>query len=141
MALARVVIPSGTVEGRSKSEIARDFGVSRRWVQKLCRRYATEGEAALEPRSRRPKRSPKRTSILVEDAIVELRKGPQCRHSLKRLGEVARREAHLSSDTDSALAGHVTKGTHPLRGRHNGRVCPGRLGTYLGPTAGGAEAP
>jgi transposase InsO family protein len=74
MALARVVILSVTVEGRSKSEVARDFGVSRRWVQKLCTRYATEGEAALEPRSRRPRRSPKRTSVLVEDAIVELRK-------------------------------------------------------------------
>jgi len=74
MSLARVVILSVTVEGRSKSAVARDFGVSRRWVQKLCQRYVAEGETALEPRSRRPRRSPARTSVLVEDAIVELRK-------------------------------------------------------------------
>lgn len=74
MSLARVVITSVVVEGRSKSEVARDFGVSRRWVQKLCLRYVAEGEAALEPRSRRPRRSPGRTSVLLEDAIVEVRK-------------------------------------------------------------------
>lgn len=74
MSLARVVITSVMVEKRSKSEVARDFGVSRRWVQKLCLRYAAEGDAALEARSRRPRRSPSRTAVLVEDAIVELRK-------------------------------------------------------------------
>src|ERR1700686_3054149 len=74
MSLARVVITSVTVEKRSKSAVARDFGVSRRWVQKLCLRYDAEGEAALEPRSRRPSKSPLKTSLLVEDAIVELRK-------------------------------------------------------------------
>jgi transposase len=32
MWLARLVITAVTVEGRSKSEVARDYGVSRVWV-------------------------------------------------------------------------------------------------------------
>jgi transposase len=38
MSMARLVITAVTVEGGSKSEVARDYGVSRVWVQKLVRR-------------------------------------------------------------------------------------------------------
>ena len=51
MSLARVVITAVIVEGRSKSEVARDYGVSRVWVQRLVHRYRREGPAAFEPRS------------------------------------------------------------------------------------------
>ena len=54
MSMARVVITAVVLEGRSKSEVARDYGVSRRWVQMLVSRYLAEGEAAFAPRSRRP---------------------------------------------------------------------------------------
>src|SRR3954447_10049127 len=74
MSMARVVILAVVVEGRSVSEVARDYGVSRRWVQKLMRRYEREGEAAFGPRSRRPRRSPQRVATAVEDAVVEVRK-------------------------------------------------------------------
>jgi transposase InsO family protein len=74
MSMARVVITAVAVEGRSKSEVARDYGVSRRWVQTLVARYQAEGEAAFEPRSRRPRRNPRRIASEVEDAIVALRK-------------------------------------------------------------------
>jgi transposase InsO family protein len=74
MSMARVVILAVVLEGRPVSEVAREYGVSRRWVQKLLRRYEAEGEAAFMPRSRRPHTSPQRTPIAVEDAIVELRK-------------------------------------------------------------------
>ena len=74
MALARLVITAVKVEGRSKSEVARDYRVSRRWVQKLVARYDVEGEAAFTARSRRPKRSPQRVSEPLGDEIVELRK-------------------------------------------------------------------
>ena len=46
MSKARLVITAVVVEGRSKSEVARDYDVSRYWVQQLCRRYP--------PRVRRP---------------------------------------------------------------------------------------
>ena len=74
MSMARVVITAVVAEGRSKSAVARVYGVSRRWVQILVARYLAEGEAAFEPRSRRPHASPQRTSQAVEDSIVTLRK-------------------------------------------------------------------
>ena len=58
MSMARVVITAVVLEGRSKSEVARDYGVSRRWVQNLVARYLAEGDAAFEPRSRRPLTQP-----------------------------------------------------------------------------------
>ena len=74
MSLARVVVTAVRVEGRTKAEVARDYGVSPRWVYELCRRFDAEGQDGLEPRSRRPRRSASRTPIEVEDEIVELRK-------------------------------------------------------------------
>lgn len=74
MSMARVVITAVVLEGRSKSEVARDYRVSRRWVQKLVARYQLEGEAAFEPRSRRPHSNPRRTPVEVEDLIVAERK-------------------------------------------------------------------
>jgi transposase InsO family protein len=74
MSMARVLIMAVVVEGRSKSEVARDYGVSRQWVQTLVARYQVEGAAAFEARSRRPHSSPHRTLVEVEDVIVALRK-------------------------------------------------------------------
>ena len=74
MGLAQLVVTAVVMEGRSKSEVARDYGVSRRWVITLVQRYLAEGEAGLEPRSRRPLRSPNRTSARIEDEIIKIRK-------------------------------------------------------------------
>jgi transposase InsO family protein len=74
MGMAQLVVASVLVEGRSKSEVARTYGVSRRWVITLVQRYLAEGDAGLEPRSRRPRRSPNRTPADVENEIVAIRK-------------------------------------------------------------------
>jgi transposase InsO family protein len=74
MSKARLVITAVVVEGRSKSEVARDYDVSRYWVHQLVKRYQAEGEAAFEPRSRRPHTSPHATPAEVEDQIIRLRK-------------------------------------------------------------------
>lgn len=74
MSLARLVVTAVRVEGRSKAEVARDYEVSPRWVYELVRRFDAQGEAGLEPRSRRPHRSPARTSEALQQEIVELRK-------------------------------------------------------------------
>lgn len=74
MSLARLVVTAVRIEGRTKAEVARDYGVSPRWVYELVRRYDGEGDAGLEPRSRRPRLSPHRTPEALEDEIVELRK-------------------------------------------------------------------
>jgi transposase InsO family protein len=74
MSLAELVIVSVVVEGRSKSEVARDYKASRYWVQQLVRRYELEGEAAFVPRSRRPHHNPRAIGLDLEDQIVRLRK-------------------------------------------------------------------
>ncbi|MGH2660316.1 MAG: helix-turn-helix domain-containing protein [Actinomycetota bacterium] len=74
MSLGRLVVAAVKVEGRSKAEVARDYRISRQWVHELIRRFDAEGEAGLEPRSRRPHRSPRGTPPELEDEIVELRK-------------------------------------------------------------------
>ena len=74
MSIARLVITAVTAEGRSKSEVARDYGLSRFCVQQLIKRFEAEGEAAFEPRSRRPHSSPHAVDLDVEDQIVRLRK-------------------------------------------------------------------
>jgi transposase InsO family protein len=74
VSLARLVITAVTVEGRSHSAVARDYGISRVWVQKLVHRYQREGPVAFEPRSRRPHSNPRAIDLEVEDQVVRLRK-------------------------------------------------------------------
>lgn len=74
MSLAELVIVSVKVEGRSKSEVARDYKISRFWVQQLVKRYEAEGEAAFVPRSRRPHTNSRALDPALEDRIVRLRK-------------------------------------------------------------------
>ena len=74
MSLARLVVTAVRIEGRTKAEVSRDYGVSPRWVYELCRRFDTEGEAGLAPRSRRPRTSPQRTLEAVEEQTIQLRK-------------------------------------------------------------------
>jgi transposase InsO family protein len=74
MARAQLIIASVVVKGRSKSQVARDYGVSRFWVQQLVHRYQREGPVAYRPRSRRPHSSPHAVDADLEDLIVRLRK-------------------------------------------------------------------
>jgi transposase InsO family protein len=77
VSLGRLVVAAVRLEGRSKSEVARSYGVSRQWVHELVRRFEAEGEAGLEARSRRPLTSRQQTLLEVEDEIVGLRKALQ----------------------------------------------------------------
>jgi transposase len=54
MGMAQLVVTAVLVEGRSKAEVARTYGVSRRWVITLVQRFLADGDAGLVPRSRRP---------------------------------------------------------------------------------------
>ena len=74
MSKARLVITAVVVEGRTQAEVARSYGVSPGWVSRLVARYRAEGAAAFEPRSRRPKSSPRALPDTTVDLIVEFRK-------------------------------------------------------------------
>jgi transposase InsO family protein len=71
---ARLVITAVVVEGRSQREVARAYGVSQGWVSRLVARYRAEGQAAFEPRSRRPKISPQAIPDRAAELIIALRK-------------------------------------------------------------------
>ena len=72
--MGRFLIETHLRTGRPIKELAAAHEVSARWLFKLLRRYRLEGPAGLEPRSRRPHRSPTRIADLYEDEIVALHK-------------------------------------------------------------------
>jgi transposase InsO family protein len=74
MSKARLVLTALFVEHQSPTEVAARYGVHRAWVYRLKARYEAEGEAAFEPRSRRPKTSPTAVPDEVVELIVRLRK-------------------------------------------------------------------
>jgi transposase len=73
MSKARLVITAVTAEGLSQGEAARRCGVSQGWVSRLLARYRAEGEAAFEPRSRRPATSPNAIGPGTVELITALR--------------------------------------------------------------------
>jgi transposase InsO family protein len=73
MGMARYLVEAHLREGRPVSELARSHGVHRSWIYKLLARYRAEGEAGLEPRSRRPRCSPTKTSEGWVAEILALR--------------------------------------------------------------------
>ena len=71
--LGRYIVDAVVLEHRSPTQIARDHGISERWVFKLLRRFREGGYAALEPRSRRPKSCSHQVDTQTQDLIVKLR--------------------------------------------------------------------
>jgi len=74
MSKARLVITAVVTEKRPVTEVANAYGVSRSWIYELLARYRDEGEAAFEPRSRRPKTSPTAINDRTVELIIKLRK-------------------------------------------------------------------
>lgn len=74
MSKARLVVAAVESEHRPISEVAREYRVARSWIYVLLARYRAEGEAGLEPRSRRPASNPRQVPVTVEERIIKLRK-------------------------------------------------------------------
>jgi transposase len=105
MSKARLVLTALFVDHQTPTEVAARHGVHRAWVYQLKARYQAEGEAAFEPRSRRPKTSPRAVEASVVELILELRE------KLTGAGQHAER--------DLAVGLHPLP-THPSR-RHSRR--------------------
>jgi transposase InsO family protein len=73
MTINRLVITAVVIENRPVRQVAAQYGVSRSWLYELLARYRTEGEAAFEPRSRRPKNTANALLAETIELIVELR--------------------------------------------------------------------
>jgi transposase len=79
---ARLVITAVVVEGRRQADVARQYQVSKGWVSKLVARWRVEGDAAFEPRSRRPRRSPNKVpGDTVELIVATLTGGSRLAHA------------------------------------------------------------
>lgn len=72
MSKRRLVI-TAVLSGQSQAEVARTYGVSQGWISRLMTRYRDEGEAAFEPRSRRPKTTPNATPTATVELVLQLR--------------------------------------------------------------------
>lgn len=70
MGLGRYLVESHLRGGRSVAELGRMHGIHRSWLYKLLARYRAQGESGLEPRSRRPHRSPTAMSEAMAERIV-----------------------------------------------------------------------
>jgi transposase len=72
MSKARLIITAVITEGRSQHEVARAYGVNQGWGSRLVARYRSEGQAAFQPRSRRPNPSPTAIPPATVTLITEL---------------------------------------------------------------------
>ncbi|MBO1032294.1 IS481 family transposase [Tessaracoccus sp. SD287] len=72
MSKRRLVI-TAVLAGQSQAQVARRYGVSQGWISKVMARYRLEGEAAFEPRSRRPNTTPGATPPEVVGLVLALR--------------------------------------------------------------------
>jgi transposase InsO family protein len=70
----RRLVITAVLAGSSQSEVARTYGVSQSWISRLMARYAVEGTAAFEPRSRRPHTSSRATPPDTVELVLQLRK-------------------------------------------------------------------
>jgi transposase InsO family protein len=68
-----VLIKAVTIQGLSYGEVAARYGVSKTLVHKLHHRWLDEGDAAFEPRSRRPHSNPNRIPDPVRARVLALR--------------------------------------------------------------------
>jgi transposase InsO family protein len=69
----RVAMMKQHAQGRSFAALSRETEVPRDVLRRWWHRYQRGGEAALHPRSRRPRRSPTRVATTTEAAILTLR--------------------------------------------------------------------
>jgi transposase-like protein len=78
---------------RSVTDVAREFGVSRRTAHKWLKRYRDREPGGLQDRPKRPRRSPDRTDDAVERAVLDVRErhhwGPRKIHRVLQVQEQA----------------------------------------------------
>jgi transposase InsO family protein len=73
MSKTRLVITAVVIHNQPVAHVAASYGVSRSWLYELLARYAAEGDAVFEPRSRRPKSVPNAIPAETVELILEYR--------------------------------------------------------------------
>ncbi len=111
--------------GANRTELSRRFGVARGNGYKWLKRYLAEGRAGLAERSRRPRRSPARSTAATEAAVLAVREnsnnawgGRKIAHVLARNGEP---DVPAPSTITEILRRHGKLAEH--EGEHPGPYC------------------
>ena len=105
MSLRREFVMLANQEGANIRDLCRRFGIQPRIAYKWLERYGASGEAGLADRSRRPHRSPNRTSAAMEALVLAVREanpawgGRKIRRRLQDLGH----EGVPSAGTTTAI--------------------------------------
>src|SRR6266568_2508592 len=71
--LSSYIVDAVVLERRSPTALAREDGITRRWIHKLVKRFKEGGYSALEPRSRRPHSCSHQISSDVQAKVLRLR--------------------------------------------------------------------
>jgi putative transposase len=117
------------LEGESMSSLCEEFGISRKTGYKIFERYQRIGVKGLTDRSRRPHRHANQLPVVVEKAIVGLKRefphwgAPKIRERLHT------RWPELACPAISTV--HATLDRHGLVRRRTGRRRPRLTGTSL----------
>lgn len=99
------------------TELAAQYGVSRKTAYKWLERYEAEGKGGMLDRSRRPHQSPHATAPELVDALIELRRRRPRWGAKKLLGVLRRRDPDAAWPARSTVCDLL---------RHRGLVVPRR---------------
>ena len=131
----RVLVERVLKQGRPRSHVAKEMGVSRQCVSYWVDRYLTEGEDGLHERSSRPHTSPTRTPAQVEARVIELRKqqrrgqdwiGPELGVPARTVSRILRRHDLPYLRELDPLTGQVIRASKTTAVRYE-RDQPGQL--------------
>jgi transposase InsO family protein len=75
MSLREEFVKLAMQAGANRRELCRRFGIAPKTGYKWLKRYGEEGGGGLKDRSRRPRRSPMRTTAEVEEHVLRIRRG------------------------------------------------------------------
>jgi transposase InsO family protein len=121
----RLAMMKSHAQGRSFATLSRETDVPRDVLRRWWQRYAADGAAALQPRSRRPQRSPTQVPAQTEAAILALRQqglGP---------ARIALQVAPSVSTVSRTLVRHGRQHLHPPQPRQVRRYEKSRPGELV----------
>ena len=112
----------------SMTELCRRFGISRKTGYKWLRRFAEDGAAGLQDRSRAPRRCPHRMDTRAAEALVRARRGHPTWGPRKLVAWLAEREPTLRLPAPSSVGALLAREglvrrrrRRPRRHEHPGR--------------------
>ena len=105
-------------EGRTVSEVARDWDVDRKTLHRWLARYEHEGLEGLNDRSRRPTRCPHQMPPLVEAMVLEMRRSKPFWGARRLAMELARKRVSPAPSESAVYRSLVRAGViDPVRRR------------------------